>query len=275
MVGIALLVLLLLFGRTKTATTTKADQPIEKTGNQSLASNIAIDSLIGALKNTLPADQRDKLNLLENKVAAGSKQQQIEVYHQLGHFWKDTGHAFIPYAWYTSESARLENSEKSLTFAGHLLLNQLQQEEDSELRKWMALQAKDLLERSLILNPANDSSKVGIGSAYLFGGISSAPMEGIAKIREVIDRDSTNVYAQLTLALGSLMSGQSDKAKERLQVVARIQPDNLQAVLMLADLYEREADKKNAIIWYNKAAGLTKRSDIKAEIEKRIAVLNK
>ena len=51
-------------------------------------------------------------------------------------------------------------------------------------------------------------AKVGLGACYLFGNISANPMEGLAKIREVVEKDSTNVYAQMTLVKGSLLSGQ-------------------------------------------------------------------
>ncbi|HEX7846731.1 MAG TPA: tetratricopeptide repeat protein, partial [Chitinophagaceae bacterium] len=148
-------------------------------------------------------------------------------------------------------------------------------ENDPRLRQWKALQAKDLFERSLKLNPDNDSSKVGLGACYLFGGISSAPMEGIAKIREVVDKDSTNIYAQMTLAKGSMMSGQYDKAISRLQTVNKLDPSDAEAILMLADVYERTGDKKNAVAWYQKSLPFVNRKDAKAEIEKMIVELKK
>ena len=96
--------------------------------------------------------------------------------------------------------------------------------------KWKALQAKDLFERSLKINPDNDSAKVGLGACYLFGNISANPMEGIAKIREVVEKDSTNIYAQMMLVKGSLISGQIDKAITRLQTVNRLHPENIEAI---------------------------------------------
>jgi cytochrome c-type biogenesis protein CcmH/NrfG len=142
----------------------------------------------------------------------------------------------------------LENSEKSLTFAAHLFLENLQQQDNAALIKWEALQAKDLFERSLKINPDNDSSKVGLGACYLFGNISTNPMEGIAKIRQVIDEDSTNVYAHMILAKGSLISGQVDKAIERLQTVNRLQAGNVEAILMLAEVYERNPMQQRGIV---------------------------
>ncbi|HRF20230.1 MAG TPA: hypothetical protein PK977_18760, partial [Chitinophagaceae bacterium] len=115
----------------------------------------------------------------------------------------------------------------------------LQSDGSEQRRQWKALQAKDLFERSLKINPDNDSSKIGLGACYLFGNISSNPLEGIAKIKEVVDRDSTNVYGQLTLVKGSLLSGQYDKAISRLETVTRLQPTNIEAILLLADTYER------------------------------------
>ena len=182
---------------------------------------------------------------------------------------------FPAYGWYEAEAARLENSEKSLTFAAHLFLENLQQQDNAALIKWEALQAKDLFERSLKINPDNDSSKVGLGATYLFGNISTNPMEGIAKIRQVLDEDSTNVYAHMTLAKGSLISGQVDEAIDRLQVVNRLQANNVEAILLLAEVYERKGDRADAALWYSKSLPYIPRDDVKAEVEKRIAELKK
>lgn len=279
-VAVAALVLLLAFGKTIQKHEHKPgdghDHPEQTAGTQDLTSSFSIDSLVSASKKNLSSEQGLRLSLLEESISRGDvKSQQTEVYHQLAHFWRDTGKVFLPYAWYTAEGARLENSEKSLTFAGHLFLNALQQQENPETRKWMALQSKELLERSLKLNPDNDSSKVGIGAAYMFGGISQAPMEGILKVREVAEKDSTNIYAQITLAMGSLMSGQTDKAQERLLTITRVDPGNAEAHLLLADLFERKGDKEAAVRYYTKAADLITRPDIRAELEKRISELKK
>ncbi len=240
------------------------------------AETVSIDSILLLSKRRISPEQALRLNVLENTVSRGNvKDQQLKVYHQLSHFWKDSANIFEPYAWYEAETARLENSEKTLTFAARLFLENLQRESDPGLRKWKALQAKDLFERSLKLNPDNDSAKVGLGACYLFGNISPAPMEGIAKIREVTEKDSTNVYAQMMLAKGSVMSGQFDKAISRLQTVNKLQPDEMEAMLMLADIYERTGDKKNAVLWYQKTLDYIRFPEARVEIEKRIAELKK
>ena len=237
---------------------------------------ITIDTILILAKKQLSTEQVVRLNTLENSVTRGDvKEQQLKVYHQLSHFWADSIRIFEPYAWYEAEAARLENSEKNLTFAARLFLENLQNDETVRRRTWKALQAKDLFERSLKINPDNDSAKVGLGACYLFGNISSAPMEGIAKIREVVEKDSTNIYAQMTLAKGALVSGQYDKAISRLQTVIRLDPANVETILLLADLNERTGNKINAISWYQKSLQFIKLQDARKEIEKRIEELRK
>ncbi len=244
--------------------------------NHATAETISVDTILALAKQNLNAEQVVRINTLENSITRGAvKEQQLHVYHQLARFWADSAHIFEPYAWYNAEAARLENSEKNLTFAARLFLANLQEDEVAERRRWKALQAKDLFERSLTINPDNDSAKVGLGACYLFGGISEMPMEGILKIREVVAKDSTNIYAQTMLANGAVISGQYDKAAERLELVNKLQPGDIDAVLMLADVYERMGQKQKAVSWYQKSLALAKDKELKSAIEKRIAELKK
>ena len=274
--GILLLATILLFGKTLPGKNRNTSVTNKNDSSGSAGQVISIDSILASAKKQLSPEQVTRLNSLEHSISRGAvKDQQLHVYHQLARFWFDSARIFEPYAWYKAEAARLENSEKSLTFAAQLFLDNLQADEMVPRRQWKALQAKDLFERSLKINPDNDSAKVGLGACYLLGGISSTPMEGIMKIREVAETDSTNTYAQIMLARGSVMSGQYDKALGRLETVHRLQPANLDATLMLADVYERMGDKPRAITWYQKSISLLKQGDLIKEIEKRIEELRK
>ena len=273
--ALILVAILYMFGRVvpeKKANTTR--QP-------DLADNpVSIDSILFDAKKRLDATQIVRLNALENSVVRGNvNEQKLKAYHQLAHFWADTGQIFEPYAWYEAEAARLENSEKSLTFAAHLFLQNMRGENDQPLRTWKALQAKDLFERSLKINPQNDSSIIGLGACYIFGGISATPMEGILKVRAVADKDSSNIFAQEVLGHGSMYSGQYDKAIARFETVYRLSKKNedtqLEACLMLAEAYERKADRLSAINWYKKSLMLIKNQEVKKEVNKRIDELSK
>lgn len=53
------------------------------------------------------------------------------------------------------------------------------------------------------------------------------PMEGITLLRELVQKDSTNVDAQYYLGLFSVQSGQFDKAEERFETVLALRPDDI------------------------------------------------
>ena len=275
-IGIAvfLVAVIYYFGRTTPLKTDRAAANPVQSGVTTTAS--ITDTILNMAKRQIKPEQVMRLTTLENSISRGAvKAQQLNIYHQLAHFWNDSAGLFLPYAFYEGQAARLENSENSLTFAARLFLDNLQQEQSIDFRRWEALQAKDLFERSLMINKDNDSAKVGVGACYLFGNISDAPMEGIGKIREVFTRDSNNVYAHMMLVKGSLLSGQYDKAITRLDKIIRLEPDNLEAIMIMADVYDRMKDKGNAIKWYQKSLQFIKREDVKAAIVKRIEELRK
>lgn len=237
--------------------------------------DISIDTILVKAKASLPPELHSRADYLQQSInSEQDPAEKLHLFHQAAKFWKDSSPVRDPYLWYNGEAARLENSEKSLTFAAHLFLNNLKGENSHELKEWKALQSKDLFERSLKLNPQNDSAKIGLGATYLFGGISSNPMEAIMKIREVADRDSNNVYAQMTLGEASVLSGQLDKALERFFQVVRIEPKNWEALLALGDVFERRGQKKQAVEWYQRSLPYVPYPALKTELENRIKILS-
>jgi len=265
--GLVLLVLLYFFGNTTPPTNLKANI----TKDTAEGATATITSVLEAAKKKLTPSQSETIAQLENSVVRGNvKEQQIHVYTQMALYWQDTLQRPDIGAYYLGESAKLENSEKSLSFAARLLLNQLMAETDPAMMNWLATNAKALFEKVLQINPGNDSAKVELGACYIFGNISSSPMEGISKIKEVADKDANNMYAQLMLGLGDIRSQQYDKAIERLGIVAEKEPGNLQALFNLAETYERKGDKQNAIKWYKRVESMINLPEAKQEIENRI-----
>ncbi len=239
-----------------------------------IAPSVTTASLVSEAKAKLSPSQSSRITQLENSVVRGDvKAQQIKVYNQLSAFWDDTLRQHLLGAYYTGEAAKLENSEKKLTFAARLLLDNLMEEENSARQTWIATNAKALFEKSLEINPANDSAKIGIGACYMFGNISENPMQGIMAVREIVEKNPDNIYGQMMLGIGGIRSGQYDKAIDRFTTVVSKQPDNLEAILYLAETYERKTDKANALKWYQAAAAKITLPEAHQAIEERIKSL--
>jgi cytochrome c-type biogenesis protein CcmH/NrfG len=98
-------------------------------------------------------------------------------------------------------------------------------------------------------------------------------MEGIMAIREVAQRDSNNVFAQFMLGYGGMVSGQLDKAAERFETVVRKDPDNLEAVFLLAETYERLDEKAKAVKWYEVARTKVQNPEIIRAVDEKIKTL--
>ena len=271
--GVILLMSLLLFGKTETD---KA--PVAATEQNALPA-FDVQTAIRKEKQNLTPSQLLYVTNLENGITRGDlKKQEKNQYTALSDFWNDSVKSFIPYVYYLSESAKLENSKKSLTFAARLILENMRREPQADVKVWEAQTAAALFEKALVLDPNDDDLKVGLGSCYVYGegmiGNAEQTMKGIQQLLAVVKKDSNNMQAQLVLGIGAVISNQTDKAIERLSKVANFDPHNLEAVSWLADAYAAEGDKKNAIKWYEQSKHLVNNPEFSKEIDERIKALN-
>lgn len=271
--GICLVTVLFIFGRTEA----------KKSGTPAAAAPTAIKAFnikqyISQAKTQLTSAQNINLDKLENSVTRGDvPAQQIAVNNQLASFWKDSVHSFEPYAYYLSEAAKLDNSEKNLTFAAQLILNNLRFEQDESKLNWETALAVELFEKAIKINPDNDDLKIGLGSCYIFGKGRSGGMEetmkGIQQLLAVARKDSSNMKAQMMLGLGGLVSGQYDKAIERLNKVVAAQPNNMEAVEYLANAYAAKGNKTEAVKWLKVMRKMDNNPQFLKEVDERIKSL--
>ena len=268
-----LLLFSVLYFFTPRFTAKEANAPSQSAENQV----VTTESILNTAKLALSESQKISLLSIENQlIKAKNAQDSLKSYKALTKFWADSAQKLAPYLYFSYSAALLENSEKSLTFAAQLLVdNLLTPDAPPALLPWIAGNAKVLLEKALVINPKNDSAKINLGACYLFGNLSDNPMQGITKIKEVVDKDSTNAYGQLILALGGKKSGQYDKAIERFLTVINIQPNHIEAMIHLAECYELTDQKALAIEWYTKVRNSVNIPEAKEAISKRIKELKK
>ena len=268
-----LLLFSVLYFFTPRFTAKEANAPSQSAENQV----VTTESILNTAKLALSESQKISLLSIENQlIKAKNAQDSLKSYKALTKFWADSAQKLAPYLYFSYSAALLENSEKSLTFAAQLLVdNLLTPDAPPALLPWIAGNAKVLLEKALVINPKNDSAKINLGACYLFGNLSDNPMQGITTIKEVVDKDSTNAYGQLILALGGKKSGQYDKAIERFLTVINIQPNQIEAMIHLAECYELTDQKALAIEWYTKVRNSVNIPEAKEAISKRIQELKK
>ena len=274
LIGAALLLITILFFYGRITEPRKA-VPL---GTPETTNKFIIQQFITQAKGKLSPSQAIYVSKLENSISRGDvAEQQIKANFSLANFWKDSIKLFEPYAFYISQASKLDNSEKNLTFAAQLFLDNLRQEHDEAKLNWETTEAIELFEKALQLNPDNDDLKIGLGSCYVYGkgrnGNPQETMKGIQQLLAVVRKDSTNMKAQFVLGVGGAVSGQYDKALERLKKVVTAQPSNLEAIAFLADTYAAKGDKEEAIKWYNISKRLANNTHYTQEVEERIKLL--
>ena len=270
---LGLLLFSVLYFFTPRFTAKEATAPNQSAENQV----VTTESILNTAKLALSESQKISLLSIENQlIKASNAQDSLKSYKALTQFWADSAQKLAPYLYFSYSAALLENSEKSLTFAAQLMVsNLIAPDAPPAIQTWMAGNAKVLLEKALVINPNNDSAKVNLGACYLFGNISDNPMQGILKVKEVVDKNPHNTYGQLILALGGKKSGQYDKAIERFVLLLKDEPKNIEAMVNLAECYELTNQNELAIEWYTKVKQLVNIPEAMDALDKRIKLLKK
>jgi len=241
--------------------------------------HFSINELIANGKANLTDGQRLSIANLENGITnATTPAQKLAGLRTLADYWKDSTRQPLLYAHYTAEAAKLDNSEKSLTFAAQLMLAVVNMERDTHVKAWATREAIVLFEKAIQINPNNDDLRVGLGSCYILGADGSGDpqqtMKGIQELLTVVRKDSNNMDAQFMLGVGGIVSGQYDKAIFRLRKVVDQDPKNIQASLRLADAYSGLGKKDSALVWLKHTKSVTKDTAFQRELEENIKTLS-
>lgn len=228
------------------------------------------DSLLAATKVKLPPETQASISLLENNISRSDiKEQQIADYESLGKLWRQAKRNEIA-AHYFGLSGKLENSEKKLNFAAHLLSEELNSDEEwmPSMRNWMEQEAISYYSASLAINPLNDTVKMDLATVYM---AANEPMKGVEQLLDIVRRDSTNVPANIMLGKMAVQSGQLDKAIERGNTVLSVNPKSVDACLFMGEAYKRQGNKQKAIELFTEAKKLMDNPAFSKDIDAYIA----
>ncbi len=155
-------------------------------------------------------------------------------------------------AWYAEQSATFFKTTESFLKAGNSYYEAYTFSMGPEKQQAMALKAQEFLGKAIEANPKNYESRVKMAMTYL----SSSPMQGIQKIREVLAEDPQNEFALYNLGMLSMQSGQYDRAIERLNDLIEVNPNHVQGQLLLGVAYMNAGNKEKAKAQFEKVKKL-------------------
>ena len=171
-------------------------------------------------------------------------------------------------AYYSAKAAKLENSEKKLTFAGQFFLQLMENEGSPSIQAWEAGEAVSCLEQSLAVDPNNEDTKLALATGYIEG--TGEPMRGVQILLAITRDKPDDIPANMLLGRMSIQSGQFDKAVGRFETVLKQEPENKEALYFLAQAYEGKGDKKKAVELLEKCKKIVNDPQFSNEIDQHI-----
>lgn len=210
----------------------------------------------------------NKQSQIRDLMKQADKANKPESFRDLAEYWEKNKDLNLA-AYYYKKGAFLENTEKSVTFAGNLFLAILQRTDKPDFRRWQAREAIEIFNKALEINPSNLDSKIALATCYTEG--TGETMKGVTLLREVTQQDSNNVSANIILGKLAIQSGQLDKAIRRLEHVLMIEPKNTEAMYFLAEAYKNQGNKAKAIELFENCKRVVNSPDFSKEIDTYIA----
>ena len=114
---------------------------------------------------------------------------------------------------------------------------------NAEKQQALGEKARQLYEQVLEQQPANYDAQVKMAMTYLTTG---NPMEGIRRLREVVEKDENNELALFNLGILSMQSNQYELAEERFKKLVALNPEHLEAQFFLGVAYFEQGKKQQA-----------------------------
>jgi tetratricopeptide (TPR) repeat protein len=252
----------------KTSETPEARGPMQGGMPAQTVEPASVDSIITASTKELPSHALEEIKSIQNKIGAiRDSSHMAPFFIQEAKVWQE--HKQLPVAaWFYAKAAKLENSEKNLNFAGQLFLDLMHRSASAPVQVWEAQEAIACLQRSLELNPNNDTVKMALASGYIEGA--GQTMQGVQLLLGITREKPDNVPANLMLGRLSIQSGQYDKAIGRFETVLKEEPRNTEALYFLAEAYKGKGNKEKAIELLEQCKKIVNKPDFTKDIDEYI-----
>lgn len=161
---------------------------------------------------------------------------------------------------FAEEAATFFNNEKSWFKAGDSYYQAYTFALNANKQGNLGEQARAQFQKVLAINPKNLDAKTKMAMTYL----SSAPMQGVAMLKEVLDTDPNNELALFNMGMLSIQSGQDEKAVNWLSQLVAVNPAHTQGTLLLGLAYMNTGDKKKAKEQFEKVKNMDKDPAVQA-----------
>ncbi len=198
----------------------------------------SINVLLNEAKKDLEVEASNTILVLEQQLSLQQDSTKTSVLKELSGAWYRLGKYAIA-GYYAQDIAEQEDTEEAWSIAGTTYAICVQRAEEEKIKQFCSSRAANAFENATSIAPDNLRHKVNLSLVYVENPPPENPMKGIQMLLDLNRSNPNDVLVLLTLARQGMRTGQFDKAAERLQKVVSIEPNNLDANCLLAQVYEQ------------------------------------
>jgi tetratricopeptide (TPR) repeat protein len=221
-----------------------------------------MDSYIDRVNSSFSADSQ---NIIKSWLKEGSLDNLVAAYHAKGES--------IAEAYFLNQLAEKNNSFEQFQRAGDLFEATAALTDKEDMSAFLIENAIAAYQKATLIDSGDVFLKMKLASSYIEQG--SNPMQGISMLLDIVKKDPNNADAQLMLGKFAMMSGQFEKAIERLEKVVYLRPQSNDALFLLAMAHQNLGHKDKAIELLEKCSKNEKNPELRKEIEGYIKQLRK
>lgn len=209
--------------------------------------------------------------LQEQYEAATQADEQLAALREQIRAWDSFGKPVLA-ALYAYRTVAIDSSLDNLIDAADYLVEagdaNRSNENEQNLTYYLYETAGNLYDRVLARSPGNEDALIGKSMVDIQGR--GKVMDGVQRLLSIVERDSMNVKANLTLGRLNLVNGQYPKAIDRMEKVLEQEPLNLSALTAIGNAYAAIGNRKEAIRHYELALSAAENEDLKSTIRNRL-----
>lgn len=239
-------IVLLGFGETTPAADSrfmKAEAGMPGNRKPAASEGRTVDVQLGEARKRYPTDLLRKVESLEALISTDRDAVRRSMAYDSLSVLLGRSNEVVAAAWYQQQKAEKNNgAANDWAKAGERWWSSVRFVKNESDHPALYESALHCFSKALELEPGNISAKVGMGVCYVEA--TSEPMKGITLLKEVLEKDSTNVDALMNLGMFAERSQQYDKALERYATILRHHPEYTGIWLKIAEVYEATGDLK-------------------------------
>lgn len=230
---------------------------------------IRLAEVSASAKNVIEPGDADEIVTLEAHYKTAAAHEQAAVAKTLAEKWDEVEQP-VPSALYFEIVASKEKTLANWLKAGDHFLKAFDNTRDSLMLPALLQKANEAFKNAAAIDSTDSDAKTGLGITIVNG--MGMPMQGIAMLMDVVEKDPKNLKANMSLGTFAIKSGQFDKAIIRFKDIIAIKPLP-DAYFYLGTAYENLGKNAEAVDAYLKSKKLASNPTLSKFVDDKVLEL--